>query len=33
MRWIEMPSVGYLPMLTFDSGAHQEVKASRGVRT
>src|ERR1700730_686511 len=27
-----MRSVGYSPMLTFDSGAHQEVKASRGVR-
>jgi hypothetical protein len=23
-----MRSVGYLPMLTFDSGTHQDVKAS-----
>jgi hypothetical protein len=26
-----MRSVGYSPMLTFDSGTHLEVKASRGV--
>ena len=26
-----MGSAGYSPMLTFDSGAHQEVKGSRGV--
>ena len=26
-----MRAVSYSPMLTFDSGAHQEVKPSRGV--
>jgi hypothetical protein len=28
-----MRSVDYSPMLIFDSGARQEFKASRGVRT
>ena len=32
MRWTEMRSVGYSPMLTFDSGALQELEASKCLR-